>query len=191
MQHKDIVNNKTSTSRLWRTDTRPPEKIFRKGFQARSPQSGEYWKNSLRYNYTATSYEAEQQNCICMTTHFWSAGIFPVNKRTDHLSPSIVYFYAIALPMAFKINQSKELYPDQDLIPENSENAVIDLHSFQTEYAVQKIKEQNFHTYDDVLFASGTLYAYETIASSVKPENIIAAVKVICEPRNITGKLDC
>lgn len=178
MQRKKTLPH-DNTAVYWRSDTRSPEEIFNTGFKAQSPKSDNFWKESLRVDDRDGTCDAISSNCVCMTTNFASAGIFPVTKMSD-----VVYFYAIALPMPLKINSSKEL-DNGSSIPVNSEQAVIDLHSFQTAYAYNRTKniDKNATQYRyRILNECRFLYAYEAIASRVDTKNIIGAIKVLRSP---------
>lgn len=162
----------------FRSDTRSPKEIFRKGFtpiHARclcSKTNSSWWQFGIGF---PKSYEKLIENknivtdvaseyVISMTTKLESAPIFPVSPSFLGHEYKSVYIYAIALP--------------ESTLPKNFKSTrsfdVFNVHALQLEQT-KIISKRDKNT--NLGFVSQGLCGYEAFTSEVKPENIIGATK--------------
>lgn len=110
-----------------------------------------------------------------MSSYFNSALIFP----NDGAATSETYLYAIALPTGFHIDQ--DLKPSQNqLLPTTYQQSVIDLHSYQTAYAAERVNEyRNKQVTDEktALVAALPLHVYESFAYQINASNIVGFIQ--------------
>ncbi|MCL9683034.1 hypothetical protein [Legionella maioricensis] len=181
----------------YRSDTRPPEQIFKDGFSPRIDGYGDgWWKEAIKYRgYTNDcginyqSIDGDASVCICMTTKLESAPIFPLNTETS-------YIYAIALPEPTKIEYLGKGKGEVRLsrtsdTPSDFENIILDFHSFQ---ATQTGNICRFfdHGVDNLgAYAGWSLYAYEALAYKVPPQSIICAIKCVREKADQPLEVSC
>ncbi|CEG56565.1 hypothetical protein [Legionella fallonii] len=181
----------------YRSDTRPPEQIFKEGFTPKLNQFQElWWKEAIKsrgyindYGLDNQAIDADPVVCICMTTKLESAPIFPLNTEDS-------YIYAIALPEPTQVeylgqgNGAVRLSKTANT-PTDALDTVIDLHSFQT---VQARNVCGFfdHKVDNLgAYAGWPLYAYEAIAFKVPPQSIICAIKCTRENSGLNINVSC
>lgn len=153
----------------YRSDTRPPEEIFKHGFVPRKKLHNfgkDWWKYGIKFNSSDTTSEAEKSLVVCMTTNFRSALIFPTRFGEDE-----VYVYAISLPKALKAGGNQFGNAESH---DHIDSQVFDLHSYQVSEAHanwNRNKERN------VGFIAWSLHAYEAFTFIVEAKNIIYAIK--------------
>lgn len=177
----------------FRSDTRSPEEIFKKGFSPRVDKQEDWVYYALYFStdlQKKLSYEhAQDANlcyCICMSTKMESTTIFPIDD-----SIADTYIYVMSLPEAIKVKYDEKGKAMLDLTPDSSpdiKNIIVDLHSLQTTQAGLILENQRkANQYPTLfcdqrkensnLFAGWALYAYEAVAHHVPTENIICAIK--------------
>ena len=163
----------------FRSDTRKPEIIFLKGFSPRveSKVDSEWAKSCLISGSDKNlekegiiQVEASSDKCICVSTKFESAAIFPVED------PSSDQTYIYILNLFDNTFEEKEMGTQG--------KNIFDLHSLQTFCAInnmeilqskkESLKEQEA-SIEDTLFS---LYSYELFTDYIPTENIIGAVKI-------------
>ena len=155
----------------FRSDTRNPEEIFLNGFSPRkeSKVDSEWAMSCL----TSASEEdlkkegikqvdADSNACVCISTKFESAAIFPVGDSSSDQT----YIYILNLSNTIK------------------EKNIFDLHNLQTAYARNNIEifqskkdslKEKQASIEDTFFS---LYSYELFTDYIPAESIIGAVKI-------------
>lgn len=175
----------------FRSDTRSPDKIFKKGFMPREETGEEWASNALYFDDDMNvriafqhAQDADRDFGICMSTKFESAVIFPTDKSIHE-----TYVYVISLPEATKLKYSKEGKVTLDVectFPVDIKNVVLDLHSLQATQARLILNDFKKSTSSPTFFkerrertleAAWPLYAYEAVAYQVPAQDIICAVK--------------
>ncbi len=181
----------------YRSDTRPPEKVFKEGFTPKLDAFQEcWWREAIKSRgYSSDNgldnqaVDADPVVCVCMTTKLESAPIFPLNTEDS-------YIYAIALPESTQIeylglgNGAVALSRTYDT-PTSALDIVIDLHSFQT-VQTRNICRFFDHKVNNLgAFAGWPLYAYEALAFKVPTQSIICAVQCIREHSGLGISASC
>lgn len=200
----------------FRSDTRSPEEIFEHGFSAREDKGDSWLFEAIQaghYNDTqgleGEPIDAVSNLCVCLTTKFESAAVFPIADEKDNKSDTS-YVYAVVLPDAKQISylgQKSVQFEKKDTkdniittsgegvmislerdenTPKDIKEIVLDLHSLQATQAGNIIEAElnkNEKLDSEIgLWVGGLLYAYEAIALKVLPQNIVGAIKVTREP---------
>jgi hypothetical protein len=184
----------------FRGDTRSPDVVFNDGFKNRDYNDyAENYKQDLKKNWSPYncispfSYITDGcaidvrivTSCVCLTTCFASAGIFPVDNTVD------TYIYAISLPNSVPIELETikhEWTPHKQNMALNQKyvngvygsgkNRVFNLHNLQIEQSKELIgKISKFHQIKDVIDIAWPLYGYEAFADNVLGREIICAIK--------------
>ncbi|KTC80236.1 hypothetical protein [Legionella cherrii] len=185
MLFTELLHKKSAPSAVqgriyFRSDSRPPELIFKEGFVPRIKAYGkDWWKEAIKSRgyindrgIDDKAVDADPAVCICMSTKIESAAIFPLDNEET-------YIYAIALPDFTQIEYvgsgdgEVHLSRTQDTPTDNKE-IVVDLNELQT---VQTRNINDFFKSSMTLSAGWPLHAYEAIAFQVLPSSIICAIK--------------
>ncbi|MBN9225738.1 MULTISPECIES: hypothetical protein [Legionella] len=179
MPNKENTLPKVQGRIYFRSDTRPPELIFKTGFFPKIKAFGnDWWKEAIKSRgyindrgLDDRAVDADPAVCICMSTKFESAAIFPLNEEDT-------YIYAIALPDFTHIEYvgsegQVRLLRAQDTPTDNKE-IVVDFNELQT---VQTRNINEFFKSSMTLSAGWPLHAYEVLAYQVLPCSIICAIK--------------
>lgn len=181
----------------YRSDTRPPQQIFKEGFSPRiSGYEEDWWKEAIKsrgytndYGINNQSIDGDPSVCVCMTTKLESAPIFPLNTETS-------YIYALALPEATKIeylgrgNGEVKLSRTADT-PSNLENIILDFHSFQAKQTGNICGFFDHQMENLGAYAGWPLYAYEALAYKVPPQSIICAIQCVRETSDNPLEISC
>lgn len=181
----------------YRSDTRPPEQIFKEGFTPKLDAFQElWWREAIKSRGYASdngidnqAIDADPVVCVCMTTKLESAPIFPLNTED-------CYIYAIALPEPTQIdylgqgNGAVTLSRTNDT-PTSALDMVIDLHGFQTVQAGNICRFFDHRVNNLGAFAGWPLYAYEAIAFKVPSQSIICAIKCTRENSGLGISASC
>ncbi|BCA97083.1 hypothetical protein TUM19329_34440 [Legionella antarctica] len=181
----------------YRSDTRPPQQIFKEGFSPRIRGYEEkWWTEAIKSRGYTNDYGIDNQSvdgdpsvCICMTTKLESAPIFPLNTETS-------YIYAIALPEATKIeylgrgNGEVKLSRTTDT-PCDFEHIILDLHSFQARQARNICRFFDYQMANLGAYAGWPLYAYEALAYEVPSLSIICAIQCLRENSDSPMEISC
>lgn len=170
----------------YRSDTRPPEQIFKEGFSPRLEVSDQWWMEAIKYRgYTSDcginnqSIDADPMVCVCMTTKLESAPIFPLNNENS-------YIYAMVLPEATHIDYTGKSTGEVRLCrtpetPSDLHNVIIDLHHFQAAQTGNICRFFDHQVEHLSAYAGWPLYAYESLAYKVPPQAIVCAIKCVRE----------
>ncbi|QMT60869.1 hypothetical protein [Legionella sp. PC997] len=165
----------------YRSDKRPPEVIFKEGFSPKITEfEAEWWKEAIKYRGYVNNrgiddraVDADPAVCVCMSTKFESAAIFPLNNEDT-------YIYAIALPDLTQIeyigSTGQVSLSRTKNTPAHNTEIVVDLNGLQI---VQTRNINEFFNSSMSLSAGWPLYAYEALAYRVLPRSIICAIKCI------------
>lgn len=174
----------------YRSDTRPPEVVFKKGFSPKIKDfDNDWWKEAIKSRGYVNdrgiddkAVDADPAVCICMSTKLESAAIFPLNNEDT-------YIYAIALP---DFTQIKYVGPENGRVcllrtkdtPTDSKEIVVDLNELQT------VQTRNINEFfnTSTLSAGWPLHAYEALAYEVLPRSVICAIK--CTRNNVEEELN-
>lgn len=196
----------------YRSDTRNPDEIFKNGFSPSKDTGNDWIKNAIhlkqteQYLQSGEPVDASSEHCVCLTSKFESAALFPTDDRSKE-----TYIYVISLPDASKvkfkdpaqtrleldINRNNKISSENDLDSLDFTNLVIDLHSLQASQGGYLLAKQNlvlnpnsfFYQETDHsrrLLAGWPLYAYEAVAHHIPNQNIICALKCTREPNTPT-----
>ncbi|CEK11707.1 hypothetical protein [Legionella hackeliae] len=184
----------------FRSDSRPPEEIFKTGFTPRVDYDDSWWLEAIKYRgyknncgINNQAIDANAEACICLTTKLESAPIFPLNDEDT-------YLYAVILPDPTPIDYPSTIDSQMPILvktaetPTDTKNLVIDLHSFQAKqakniyhfFAKHDVEHEKLTTY-----AGWPLYAYEAIAYQVPSSAIVGAVKCFRSALNNTIEVTC
>lgn len=174
------------TGLFFRSDTRPPEKIFGHqtgGFEPKdhNPEK-EWWKGAIekrKISFDANGY------CVSLSTHLNSAALFPMSNK-EYGCKSYIYF--MALPAITQIDVHQDL-TCKHAVPFNKNNCIIDLHSFQAAWASIRLTCMPDYSHsinadqrklnDLTKILASFMYAQEVIAKSIKQSSIICAAEII------------
>ncbi len=181
----------------YRSDTRPPEQIFKEGFTPKLDEFQErWWREAIKSRgyindngLDNQAVDADPVVCVCMTTKLESAPIFPLNTEDS-------YIYAIALPECTQIeylglNTGAVTLSRTADTPTSALDVVIDLHSFQT-IQTRNICRFFEHKVDNLGAVAGwPLYAYEALAFKVPTQSIICAIKCTREKSRLGISASC
>ncbi|PWY54170.1 hypothetical protein DGG96_18330 [Legionella qingyii] len=163
----------------YRSDKRPPEFIFKEGFSPRIKEfEADWWREAIQYRgydndrgINNRAVDADPAVCVCMSTKFESAAIFPLNNDDT-------YIYAIALPDLTQIeyvgSKGEVSLSKNPNTPADNKEIVVDLNGLQT---VQARNINEFFNFSMPVSAGWPLYAYEALAYRVLPRSVICAIK--------------
>ncbi|WED42439.1 hypothetical protein [Legionella cardiaca] len=180
----------------FRSDSRSPEEIFKKGFTPRIDYGDLWWQEAIKArgykNNRGIGNEAIDANaeaCICLTTKLESAPIFPLNDKDT-------YIYAIVLPDATQIDYlgDKPVLVKDENSPFYCKDLVLDLHNFQAKQArniYSFFAEAEIETDTLSAYAAWPLYAYEAIAYQVPSAAIVGGIKCIRSPLKNECVISC
>ncbi|WP_131794951.1 hypothetical protein [Fluoribacter gormanii] len=173
----------------YRSDKRPPEFIFKEGFSPRIKEfEADWWREAIKYRGYVNdrgiddrAVDADPAVCVCMSTKFESAAIFPLNNEDT-------YIYAIALPDLTQIeyvsSKGEVSLSRNHNTPADNKEIVVDLNGLQT---VQARNINEFFNFS-MPRAGWPLYAYEALAYRVLPRSVICAIK--CSRKDATEEFN-